>query len=96
MVKLIWTELALKDLKKIHDYIARDSKLYAKRQVSKIIIKAEKIENQPYSGRIVPEFSNDTIREMFEGNYRIIYKINDEEVFITRIHHSARLLKMIE
>lgn len=42
MVKLIWTELALEDLKQIHEYIARDSEKYAKRQVSKIILKAEK------------------------------------------------------
>jgi len=96
MVKLIWTELALKDLKEIHEYIARDSKLYAKRQVSKIIKKAEKIKEQPFSGRIVPEFSNDSIREMLEGNYRVIYKVNDGGVFITRIYHSARLLKVIE
>lgn len=96
MVKLIWTELALNDLKEIHEYIAKDSKLYAKRQVSKIIIKAEKVIKHPFSGRIVPEFSDDSIREMFEGNYRVIYKFNEEEIFITRIHHSARLLKVKE
>ncbi|MEB2779520.1 type II toxin-antitoxin system RelE/ParE family toxin [Algoriphagus sp. C2-6-M1] len=96
MVKLIWTELALEDLKEIHEYIARDSKIYAKRQVAKIIKKAEKIYQQPLSGRVVPEFSNERIREIFEGNYRIICKIDYEAIIIMRIDHSARLLKAIK
>ena len=29
MVKVIWTEFALEDLKAIHEYISQDSKAYA-------------------------------------------------------------------
>lgn len=29
MVKLIWTEIALEDLRLIHEYISKDSKIYA-------------------------------------------------------------------
>ncbi len=36
MVKIIWSILAIEELKEIHDYIAKDSKLYAKREISKI------------------------------------------------------------
>ncbi|MEB2774847.1 type II toxin-antitoxin system RelE/ParE family toxin [Algoriphagus sp. D3-2-R+10] len=95
MVKVIWTELALEDLKQVHEYIARDSKKYAKRQIAKIINKSEQLQNQPLSGRIVPEFSDKSIRELFEGNYRIVYSISEEVVFIARIHHSSRLLTEI-
>ncbi|NJK87586.1 MAG: type II toxin-antitoxin system RelE/ParE family toxin [Bacteroidales bacterium] len=51
------------------------------------------IEN-PFIGRIVPEFSDPTIRELIEGNYRIIYSVKNEiQVDILRIFHSARLLR---
>ena len=29
MVKIVWTELALEDLRSIHEYICKDSKRYA-------------------------------------------------------------------
>jgi plasmid stabilization system protein ParE len=45
-------------------------------------------------GRVVPEFSVEDIRELLEGNYRIIYRIEtDDKIGIVRVHHSARLLK---
>jgi len=31
MVKVIWTEFAIEDLRLIHDYISKDSKRYAVR-----------------------------------------------------------------
>lgn len=95
MVKLIWTDLAMDDLKSIHDFIRLDSKVYAKRFVSKILRRAEQLQFQPQSGRIVPEFSNENIRELIEGSYRLVYKIIDDKIFIVRIHHSSRLLTTI-
>lgn len=95
MVRLIWTDLAIDDLKSIHDFISLDSKVYAKRLVSKILKKIEQLQLQPQSGRIVPEFSDENIRELIEGNYRLVYKIIGDKIFIVRINHSARLLKTI-
>ncbi len=93
MAKVIWTELALDDLKTIYEFISRDSIHYAGRQIEKIIGRAEQLEMFPASGRIVPEFNNELIRELIEGNYRIVYKIESEDLIgIVRIHHSAKLL----
>ena len=40
---------------------------------------------------MVDEFNNSTIRELIEGNYRIIYRIiNETEVNILMVHHGAR------
>lgn len=68
MVQLIWTELAIEDLRSIHDYISRDSKRYADRFIEKIFKRVEQLEALPNSGRIVPEFSYTKIRELIEGN----------------------------
>jgi toxin ParE1/3/4 len=93
MVRIVWTEFAIEDLRLIHDYIAKDSKTYADRFIDKLINRADQLEEFPKSGRVVPEFDTETIRELIEGNYRIIYEIKPDHIGIIRIHHAARLLK---
>jgi toxin ParE1/3/4 len=92
MVKIVWTEFALEDLRLTHDYIAKDSKTYADRFIDKLIARVDQLEAFPKSGRVVPEFDNTDIRELIEGNYRIIYEIKPDHIGIIRIHHAARLL----
>ena len=94
MVKLVWTELSTEDLKGIFDYIAMDSVRYASITVNKIYNRAQDIIDNPYVGRIVPEMNIKAIREVISGNYRIVYKIiNEFQVDILRVYHSARLLR---
>lgn len=92
MVKLIWSELAISDLKSIHTYISKDSQVYADRFIERVISRIDQLENFPKSGRIVPEYSDESIRELIEGNYRIVYMVNQDHIGIVRIHHAARLL----
>jgi len=95
MVKIVWTDLAIRDLKSIHHYIALDSKFYAKRFVTKLISRVDHLEVFPNSGRTVPEFNNISIRELIQGNYRLVYKVEAKSVTILRFHNSARTLKDI-
>lgn len=93
MVEITWTRLAIRDLEDIEDYIAKDSHVYAVITIEKIFSRVETLAKHPNSGRIVPEFENKKIRELIEGNYRIVYFIGEtKEISILRIHHSARLL----
>ena len=93
MVKVIWTEFAIEDLRLIHEYISKDSQRYADRFIEKLIERVDQLESFPNSGRVVPEFNLQTIRELIEGNYRIIYKTSTTQIAIVRIHHAARQLK---
>lgn len=93
MVKIIWTELALADLKVIHNFISNDSKFYADRFVAKLIESVDKLGLFPNLGRVVPEFGDTRLREIIEGNYRLIYKVHVNYIGIVRIHHSSRQLK---
>lgn len=96
MVEIFWTELAKNDLKSIHEFIKVDSPKYANQHVEKLIERVEQLETFPYSGRIVPEFSISQIRELIEGNYRIVYYLDLESAFILRVHHSAQLLRFLK
>ena len=93
MVRLNWTIQAVNDLKDIADYISKDSKRYAELLVKRIREKARILKIQPDSGRMVDEFERKDIRELLEGNYRIIYeRVNSSQIDILTIHHSARRL----
>jgi toxin ParE1/3/4 len=94
MVKLVWTELSTEDLEEIFDFIALDSSRYASITVNKIYNRTQDVIDNPYAGRIVPEINIKAIREVISGNYRVVYKIiNEFQVDILRVYHSARLLK---
>ncbi|MEO5910871.1 MAG: type II toxin-antitoxin system RelE/ParE family toxin [Pelobium sp.] len=95
MVIIIWTDLAVNDLKSIHDYIAQDSKFYAQRYIQKLTSRVDQLQKFPESGKIVPEFNTESIRELIEGNYRLVYKIKSEYIGILRVHHAARILRNI-
>lgn len=95
MVKIVWTPLAYEDLESIFKYISKDSIFYASRQVDTLISRVDILEEYPLAGKMVPEFNNEFIRELIEGSYRIIYKMDKDAIFIIRIHHSAKNLKEI-
>ena len=74
MAEIIWTPYALEDLQSIYDFISLDSVFYAGRFIDKLVNKVDILIEHPKAGKIVPEFENELIRELIEGNYRIIYK----------------------
>jgi addiction module RelE/StbE family toxin len=93
MAQVNWTSQALGDLEAIGDFIARDAPSFAQIFVNRVFQAVERLENFPYSGRLVPEISQDNIREIIFGSYRIVYQANNEEVNILTIFHSSRQLK---
>ena len=91
MVRINWTFQAREDLKAIAEYISKDSKRYAKLQVIRLKNRTKILKTHIHLGKIVPEFSRENIRELIEGNYRIIYKIvSNNQIDILTIHHSYK------
>ncbi len=94
MVQINWTNRAKKDLKQIHDFISNDSFTYANNQVNRILYRVEVLIHLPLVGKTVQEINDKTIREIIEGNYRIIYRImSPNRIDILTIHHGARSFK---
>lgn len=44
------------------------------------------------SGRSVPEYEADDIREIIENPYRIIYRIKSDQIDVLAVIHCAQLL----
>lgn len=93
MVKVVWTDSAIVDLNDIGEHIAKDSERYAELTVDRLFNSVDILEEQPQSGKMVPEIQNDKIRELIRGSYRIVYHIVDEfRIDITTIHNCSRLI----
>jgi plasmid stabilization system protein ParE len=90
---VIWTEPAKADLRSIHDFIAADSRHYAKKVVQDLINKTDILDRLPRVGRVVPELSDGNIRELLPHSYRVIYEIKGEDVFVVAVIHKRRDLQ---
>ena len=91
-MRVQWTENAIGHLVNIYEYIAINSPTYGRRMVDRITRRSEQIAEQPHSGRKVPEYDADDIRELIEKPYRIIYRIKPNQIDVVAVVHGARLL----
>jgi toxin ParE1/3/4 len=82
-MKILWTREALRQLTEIEDFIAKDNAERAVKFVNEIIAHAESVlPDEPRIGRMVPEISNPDIRELIFKKYRIVYRVNKNNLEI--------------
>ncbi|MBS3905830.1 MAG: type II toxin-antitoxin system RelE/ParE family toxin [Syntrophaceae bacterium] len=84
-----WTDTAERHLDALYAYIAQDSPEYAKRMLDRLTRRSQQIADFPFSGRKVPEYDIDQIREVTEGPYRIIYHIKSDQIDVLAVIHGA-------
>ena len=89
-MKVHWTNTALNNLRAIHEYTAQNSKIYADRLIDRLTQRSEQIGLFPRSGRMVPEYRRDDIREVIERPYRIIYRLKENQIDVLAVVHGAR------
>jgi plasmid stabilization system protein ParE len=88
-----WTDHAKTQLRDIHQYIARDSSVYAKRVTKALVNKTIGLDDLPHVGRIVPELNEETVRELSLYSYRILYEIKPTHVEVLAVIHKRRDLR---
>jgi addiction module RelE/StbE family toxin len=84
-MNIIWSEQARRDLRAIYDFIGRDSPHYAVLQVERLVCRVEKASNMPSRGHPVHEYTASGLREVHEGNYRIIYRSRPRKFFSVKV-----------
>ena len=88
-MRVNWTNTAEGHLDAIHAYIAQDSPEYARRMVDRLTRRSRQIGEFPFSGRKVPEYDADHIREVIEGPFRLIYAIKPDQIDVLAVIHAA-------
>ncbi len=91
-MKIKWSPLSIERVTEIALYIANDKVGAADNWIDSVFSAVEKLAKFPQSGRIVPEFKKEDIRELIHGNYRIIYQVTQENIEILTVRHGMQLL----
>lgn len=91
-MRVHWTVEAKAQLKAIETHIAQDSPVVAKRTITQLAHRCRQIGELPRTGRKVPEFDRDDLRELLERPYRIIYRIKTDQIDIVTLWHYRRVL----
>ena len=91
--RIEWSPKAAEDIETIALYISADSTAYAAAIVKKFLDTIRSLSRFPFSGRVVPEFDDENVREKIVHGYRIIYRIQVKTVTIAAVLHGRRLLE---
>jgi len=90
-MKLLWTDKARRDLLAIGRFIARDNPRAARTWVEKLRERARKAALTPLAGRVVPERSEQEVREVILRNYRIVYRVYEDAIHVLTVFEGHRL-----
>jgi len=91
-----WSHQAKVDLHHIFEFIADDSKHYARKVTQDIAEKTNILNELPRIGKIVPEVGDDKVRELPLYSYRILYEIMNQNIVILALVHKRRNFKVKE
>ncbi len=90
--KIKWSPQAAAHLREICNFNGKDSKYHSSFFAKRVLTIVESLAHFPKSGRIVPEYQDENIRERICGNYRIVYRLKEGLVEIAVICHGAKPL----
>lgn len=87
-----WTNEALDQLLHIRERVAERSPHAADRLLARLADRAEQFSLFPRSGRIVPEYEREDIREVIIRPYRVIYRLKPDRIDVLAVVHSRQIL----
>lgn len=90
-MKVRWTEQALERLADIEAYVAAADPTAAIALTRRLIGRGESLAKYPRRGRRVPELPGSGLREVVDGHYRIVYRVQAGQVEIVTVFEGHRL-----
>jgi len=92
--KVLITKIAEEDIRYIFEYILSDNPQAAERWKGEIKSQITSLKEFPARYSIIPEAGDIGIdyRHIIYGDYRTVFKITDDAVFIMRVFHCGKLL----
>lgn len=89
---VIWSAEAHAQLAAIHEYVSRDAPREADALIRRLVDRVVQLKTVPQSGRRVPEYPDDDLRELMSRPYRIIYRQRDERLEVVTVMHYRQQL----
>lgn len=94
--KVLITQKAQDDFDHIFSYIAEDSISSANKFFSELEMKISSLSTLAERASYIPEnvFFGTDYRQLLHKKYRVIYRIDKNEIFVLRIVHGSKLLEL--
>ncbi|MDH4162052.1 MAG: type II toxin-antitoxin system RelE/ParE family toxin [Nitrospirota bacterium] len=93
--KITFAESAIRDLEDLLAYYSREGlPEVGTRLTGEIISRVERLSSHPRSGRVVPEFKVEHLREIIYPPFRIVCRHDRNRVRVVRVWRGERLLKL--
>jgi toxin ParE1/3/4 len=89
IMQIIWTFQAILDIQARRRDIAPDSPQYAASVTAELVAAVDRLADSPFSGAVVPELQDETIREVFLGTYRVVYRVTSHDLQILTVFHDV-------
>lgn len=89
---VFWTERARDRLRSIVHYIEQDDPNAARKVALGLLEKSRSLSDLALSGRAVPEYRRDDVRELLCRPYRLIYRIGESRIDVLTVMHYRQLL----
>lgn len=92
-MKIFWTRFALDSLADIYKYYKNNvSETIAKKIRESVLLSTNQLKKFPLSGPLEKSLLNlnEGHRSIIRGNYKIIYKIQNREIYITDVFDSRQ------
>ena len=95
--KIYFSKISNMDLENIIEYYFELNRRTAKKYYDGILILIKKLTKFPFLGRIVPEFEaffGDKYRELIYEYFRIVYRVEKDQIIILRIIDGRKLFDL--
>jgi len=87
VMRIIWTFQAILDIQARRRDTAPDSSQYAAAVSAQLVAAVDRLVDFPFSGAVVPELQDETIREVFLGMYTVVYRVTSHDLQILTVFH---------
>jgi toxin ParE1/3/4 len=84
---VVWSRTARRRVQAAVDYIARDRPRTSHEWVEALVRRVELLRDFPDQGRVVPEWHEPSVREVFHEPYRVLYEVFEDRIEILTLSH---------
>jgi plasmid stabilization system protein ParE len=87
-MQLKWTDNALSDLARLHEFLAPTNRAAAARTVQSLTATPASLLANPRIGERLEEFEPREVRRIFVGHYEMRYEIQQSTLYVLRLWHT--------
>ena len=92
-MKVLWAPTARRQALAAVDFTAADRPLASQQWLDGLLQRIDLASDMPDQGRVVPEWHEASVREVFHEPYRVIYEIREGHIEILALSHFRQELR---